>query len=135
VCAAFCALHSAKKAEASGNTRAKGTSVSTGDAQLGFPSRGDALHAPFDFVDGDQQAATVVEQQAAGRSETGAMAAAVEQQDVQVVLEFAHRVGDGGRDAIEFDGGCGKTAASVDGVENGERLERECHRSIFNKSE
>ena len=34
-----------------------------GDAQLGFPAGGDALHAPFDFIDGDQQAAAFVEQQ------------------------------------------------------------------------
>jgi hypothetical protein len=93
-------------------------------------------YAPFDFVDGDQQAAAVVEQQAAGGSETGAVPAAVEQQDVEVVLELAHGVRDGGGDAIEFDGCRGKTAAPVDGVENGECLKRECHmRAIFNKFE
>ena len=104
-----------------------------GDAQLGFPSRRDALHAPLDLVGGGQQAATVVEQQASGGREARAVAAAVEQQHVQIVLEPAHRVGDGGRHAIEFDGGRGKAAAAVDGVENGECLERECHSGHIQK--
>ena len=55
------------------------------------------------------------------------MAAAVEQQDVEVVLELAYGVGNGGGDAIELDGGRGETAAPVDRVEHGERFERECH--------
>ena len=88
-----------------------------------LPAGGHALHALLDFRGGREQPPAVVEQQAARRREPRAMPAAVEQQHVEVVLELAHRIGDGRGHVVEFDRGAGEAAAPVDGVEHRQRFE------------
>ena len=59
------------------------------------------------------------------------MPAPVEQENVQVLFEFAYRIGDGGRHTVELDCGRGKAATTVDRVENQESLKRQRHVQII----
>ncbi len=98
-----------------------------GDAQLGLPARGNALDPMFELAGGGQQQAPAAEQFPAGRGENGTMASAVEQPNVEVVLQLAHGVGDRRRNAVELRRGCGEAAFAIDGIENPQCVERKAH--------
>ncbi len=63
-------------------------------AELGLPSPGDLLYAAFEVDCGLQEPAPFVEQLPAGFGELGPVAPAVEQEDVQAVLELLDGVSD-----------------------------------------
>ena len=55
------------------------------------------------------------------------MAAPIEKQYVEVLLEPPYRVGDGGWDAIELHGGRREAAAAIDRVEHRQCVKRHAH--------
>jgi hypothetical protein len=59
------------------------------------------------------------------------MSAPVEQEHVEVILEPADCVGDGGGNAVEFVRGRGEAAAAVYGIEYRQRIERNAHIQII----
>ncbi len=89
------------------------------------------MHVLLDFAGRDEQPAALVQQRASGGREPRPMAAAVEQQHVELVFQPAYGVRDRRRHAVEFQRGGGETAASFDGVEHGQGVERKCHVQIF----
>ena len=101
------------------------------DAQFRLPSGGHALHALFELLGRREQAPAFLQQRAAGGREPRPMAAAIEEQHIEVVLQPSHRVGDGGRDPIELHRGRGEAAAAIDGIEHRQRIERNPHIQII----
>lgn len=99
------------------------------DGQRRFPAGGQALDAAGQLVGGLQQVAAFVQQRAAGGRQFGAVAAAVEQQHVQVVLQLAHHVGQCRRHLAQFVRGGGKTALAFDRVQHFQGFEGERHYS------
>ncbi|MNG38611.1 hypothetical protein D3C84_1263820 [compost metagenome] len=55
------------------------------------------------------------------------MTAAVEQQDVQILLQLADHIGQCGGHLAHFVGGSGKAALALDGVQDFEGFEGEGH--------
>jgi hypothetical protein len=98
-----------------------------GNAQLGLPSLGDTLDAALDVYRGPQQVTAVLEQLLAGWGEPGAVAAAVEQLDAEILLQLLHGIGDGGGHAVQLLGRGRKAALAGDGIQDQETVEGELH--------
>ena len=94
-----------------------------GDAQLDLPTVPDATYAALQVVRGLQQVTTFVEQFAAGRRQPGLVAPSIEQQDVEVALQLADRVGQRRRHAAELVGGAREAAVAIDRIEHSDRIE------------
>lgn len=77
-----------------------------------------------------QQVSALVEQLASRGGELGAMAAAVEQQHVEVLLELLHRIGHRRGHAVQFVRRGGETALAVYGVKHQQGVEGEAHEVV-----
>jgi len=99
--------------------------VVDGNRELRFPAAGDALDAVGDGVDLLEQAAAFVEQFLACGGQRRLPRAAVEEEDVEGVLELADVVGEGGRDLAELARGGGEAAAAGNRVHHRQRLRGE----------
>jgi hypothetical protein len=69
----------------------------------------------------------LLEQFEPGGGQMGTLAAPVEDQDVELVFEPAHGVGERGGHLAQFGGRRGKAAAPGDRVQDSQRIEREGH--------
>jgi hypothetical protein len=98
-----------------------------GDTQLDLVARRHALDARLDLAGGDEQPPALAQQLAPGLGELGAVAAAVEQRHVEVVLELLHGIGDRRGHAVQLLGGGGEAALAVDGVQHQQRIQRQTH--------
>ena len=101
------------------------------DAQFDFPAAGNLLDPADEIVGGAHQQAALLEQFFARGGQMGTLAAPVEDQDVELVFETAHCVGERGGDLAQFGGRRGKTAAPRDRVQDRQGIEREGHIQIL----
>ena len=97
------------------------------DSKLGFEAACHAAHSPFEVVGRAQQSAAFVEQFASGGCELRARSSAIEEQHIEITLEFAHGVGERRRHLAERGRCRGKTALAHDRVEGLEGVEGESH--------
>jgi hypothetical protein len=111
--------------------RGLGQKIVDGYHQLRLPALGHLANPTLQAAGGGQQVAALPEQFQAGLGEHGAVAAAVEEQGVQVLLQFAHGVGEGGRHPVQGLGGGGEAAVAVDGVQGLQGFQAEFHIQII----
>ena len=102
-----------------------------GNDERRLPAGADSLHPLLQLARGPQQDATSRQQLATGGRQPGPVAAPVEQQHVEILLQPAHRVGDCRGHARELLRGGGETPAAVDGIEYDQGFERQRHVQII----
>ena len=111
--------------------RAKVHKVVQHDGQRGLPAGGQALDAAGQVVGGLQQMAAFVEQCAAGGREFCAVAAAVKQQHIQIILQLAHHIRERGGHLAQFMRGGGKATLAFNRVQDFQGFQRERHIQNF----
>ena len=99
------------------------------DRQLRLPAGGDAPHQAFELAGGAQQVTPLGEQGFADRGQARAVAAAVEHLHVEILFELVHGVGDRRGHAVQLIGSGREAAAAGDGIEHGEGIEGQAHRT------
>ena len=104
-----------------------GNDVIHRDAQLDLVTRGHALDARLQLGRRLQEMASFAQQFHAGLGQLSTVAAAVEDQHVQILFQLLHRVGERRRHAMQFLGRRGKAALAVDGLQHGQGIQGQAH--------
>ena len=104
-----------------------GNDVIHRDAQFDLVTRGHTLDARLQLGRRLQQMAPFAQQLLSGLGQLGAVAAAVEDQHIQILLQLLHRVGERRRHAMQFLGRRGKAALAVDGLQHGQGIQSQAH--------
>ena len=97
------------------------------DAQFALPAGGNAPYAAFQVGRRAQKMASFAQQRLAGFGQTCAVAAAIEQLHVEILLELLDGVGDCRGDAMQFLSGRGEAAVTRDGIQNQKCIQRNSH--------
>jgi hypothetical protein len=92
------------------------------DGELRFPAGGDSLHAVGDRVDLGEQARSLAQQLRTGGGRLCLPRAAVEQQDIECLLELADPIGDCAGRQAEVTRGRGETSCLRHGLQQGQRV-------------
>ena len=95
------------------------------DAQFPFPAAGEQAHALRQVVDCREQRPAFAQQCLAGRGQLGAIAAAVEQQHVELALEPAHGVRDRRGHLVELGRGAREAPTARDRLDEAQGVEVE----------
>ncbi len=98
-----------------------------GDRELGFPAAAERAHPPLDSGRRVEQRAAFIEQQPARVREHGAVTAAVEYLQAEIVLELAYGVRQGRSRTMELAARRCEAAAAGNGIEHLQGIERQAH--------
>jgi hypothetical protein len=97
-----------------------------------LPALAGALDAQLQLLGLAQQLAALLQERLSGGGEHGAVTAAVEQGEVQILFQLAHGVGHRGWHAVQGFRRTGKAAVLGDGVQGFQRVEGNLHANSLN---
>ena len=85
------------------------------------------MNAALQIGGGAQQVTPFAEQLMPGGGQACAMAAAIKQQNVQILLKLLNRIGNCRRHPVQFAGRAGERAFALDGIQYLQGVKRQSH--------